>query len=122
MKINILDVELDMPYDLTVPEDADKWEACVKELTSSLSALEKKKTGQGSLIREQIGIMKQWFNTVFGNNSDKKVFDGRENLKTVYIMLKIIQGLHLIYVPRILEDAWKDALKKYSPERAQRKK
>lgn len=122
MKINILDVELEMPYDLTVPEDADKWEEQVRGLTNSLSAFEKKKISQGRLIREQIDAMKQWFNTVFGDGSDKKVFDGRENLKTVYIMLKIIQGLHLIYVPKMLEDAWKDTLKKYSPERAQRKK
>lgn len=122
MKINILNVELEMPYDLTVADDADKWESHVNNLTESMKDIESKKYGQGDVIRKQIEVLKQWLDDVFGAGTGEKIFEGCENLKTVYIIYKLIQGLHLIVVPKMVEEAWKETLKKYSPERAQRVK
>ena len=120
MKINMLNIELELPYDLTVADDADKWESHVNNLTESMKDIESKKYGQGDVIRKQIEALKQWLDDVFGSGSGAKVFEGRESLKTVYIVYKLIQGLHLVIVPKMVDEAWKDALKQYSPERAQR--
>ena len=122
MKINILNIELEMMYDLTVADEADAWESHVNNLIEAMKGIEKGSFSQGDVIRKQIEVLKKWFDKVFGSGSGEKIFKDRENLKTVYIVYKIVQGIHLIYVPRILEEAWKESLKQYSPERAQRKK
>lgn len=122
MKINILNIELEMPYDLTVADEADEWESYVKNLTEAMRDIEKGSFSQGDVIRKQIEVLRKWLDKAFGIGAGEKIFKDRENLKTVYVVYKIVQGIHLIYVPRVLEEAWKESLKQYSPERAQRKK
>ena len=123
MKIDIMGVELDLSYDLTDADGAKHWEEKVGSLTEQLIAVEKK-TGitQSQVIQEEISVTKKWLDQVFGAESGSKVFDGRENLKTVYVVQNLMRNLHAVYIPRILNDAWTEALKQYSPERAQRKK
>lgn len=122
MTIDVLGVGLELPYDLTAADDAEKWEQDLARLNQTLREIEERgNLLQSQVIREQIAAMKKWLDGVFGPGSGAKVFDGRENLKTAHIVLKFMMLLHAVYVPKLLNDAWNDAMKRYGPARAQRK-
>ena len=112
MTIDVLGVGLELPYDLTAADDAEKWEQDLSSLNQTLQEIEE---------RGKIAAMKKWLDGVFGPGSGAKVFDGRENLKTAHIVLKFMMLLHAVYVPKLLNDAWNNAMKRYGPARAQRK-
>lgn len=121
MKIDVLGVGLELPYDLTAADDAEKWEQDLDDLNQRLREIEAEENLlQSQVIRQQVTAMKGWLDGVFGQGAGKKVFEGRENLKTAHIVLKLMMLLHTVYVPRILNDAWNDAMKQYGPARAQR--
>ena len=121
MTIDVLGVGLELPYDLTAADDAEKWEQDLSSLNQTLQEIEERgNLLQSQVIREQIAAMKKWLDGGFGPGSGAKVFDCRENLKTAHIVLKLMMMLHAVYVPKLLNDAWNDAMKRYGPARAQR--
>ena len=121
MKIEFMGIELDLKYDLTEANDSEKLEEVVSKYMKKITDLEAKTDMKHSaLIREEVKAAKEMLDTVFGANSAKKVFDGRENLKTVCAITYFIQGITRIYVPGILSESLKQDIKKYSPERALR--
>ena len=121
MTIDVLGVGLELPYDLTAADDAEKWEQDLARLNQTLREIEERgNLLQSQVIREQIAAMEKWLDGVFGPGSGAKVFDGRENLKTAHIVLKFMMLLHAVYVPKLLNDAWNNAMKRYGPARAQR--
>ena len=123
MEIDVLGVKLELDVDLTDAAGAEQWEATVNELLQSLKEVESGKGfKQSEVIRGEIDATKQWLDSTFGAGAGAKVFEGRDNLKTVYIVQNLMRTLHVVYIPIILNDAWLDALKQYSPERAKRKK
>ena len=122
MEIKVLGVRLELPYDLTAADDAGRWEKDLDSLDRALRETEEKEgIVQSQVIREQIRTVEGWLDRVFGPGSGAKIFEGRENLKTAYIVRRTMTLLHAVYVPQLLNDAWNQAMKVYGPERAQRK-
>ena len=123
MKIKIIDIEIEFPYDLADPDDAEKWEDALDKYVKDLIQIEgQKNTRQSQVIREEIAYEKSWLDEVFGKGTGEKVFQGRENFKTSNMVSYTLRTVNQTYLPGILSDAVKEMLQQYSPERAQRKK
>ena len=61
LKIKMIDVELDFPYDLADPNDAEKWEDALDKYMKDLVQIEgKKNTRQSQIIRDEIAYEKAW--------------------------------------------------------------
>lgn len=123
MEIKILDAALELPFDLADPDDAEKLEAAVDELTDTLVKIESTKgIRQSQVIREEIFHTKDWLDKFFGGGSGEKVFRDREDMRTVYLVSHVMRNLNRLYLPELLSSAVQEQLRQYSPERAKRKK
>ncbi len=123
MEIKILDAALELPFDLADPDDAEKLEAAVDELTDTLVKIESTKgIRQSQVIREEISHTKDWLDKFFGGGSGEKVFRDREDMRTVYLVSHVMRNLNRLYLPELLSSAVQEQLRQYSPERAKRKK
>ncbi len=123
MEIKILDAALELPFDLADPDDAEKLEAAVDELTDTLVKIESTKgIRQSQVIREEISHTKDWLDKFFGGGSGEKVFRDREDMRTVYLVSHVMRNLNRLYLPELLSSAVQEQLRQYSPERAKRRK
>ena len=116
LKIKMIDVELDFPYDLADPDDAEKWEDALDKYVKELVQIEGQK-----IIRDEIAYEKTWLDEMFGEGTGEKVFQGRENYRTSNMVTYTLRAVNQTYLPGILTDAIKEMLEEYSPKRAQRK-
>ena len=122
LKIKMIDVELDFPYDLADPDDAEKWEDALDKYVKDLVQIEgQKNTRQSQIIRDEIAYEKAWLDEMFGEGTGEKVFQGRENYRTSNMVTYTLRAVNQTYLPGILTDAIKEMLEEYSPKRAQRK-
>ena len=122
MEIKLLDVSLVLPFDLADPDDAERLEAHVDTLMEGLMGIEAKKgIRQSQVIREEIAFEREWLDRLFGEGSGERVFAGRGDMRTVYLVSHVMRNLNRLYLPELLSSSVKELLEQYSPVRAKRK-
>ena len=122
MEIKLLDVSLALPFDLADRDDAERLEAHVDTHMEGLMGIEAKKgIRQSQVIREEITFEREWLDRLFGEGSGERVFAGREDMRTVYLVSHVMRNLNRLYLPELLSSSVKELLEQYSPVRAKRK-
>lgn len=79
--MNILGVELE--FDFFEADNVDKFESELKKVQEDIkepTQYEGKSTGEQ--LKLQCGIVKKFFDTVFGDGTAKKIFGDKNNIKT----------------------------------------
>ena len=111
LKIN--DVELEL--DLMDGDTAEKYENAIDKLNSKAQEKHEKETLSQS-IKRQCNLVFDFFNEVFGEGTDKKLFGNKTNLRECTEAFKQV----IDYTEEQHKELEKDLLK-YSPNRATRR-
>lgn len=113
MKINGVELEDLEIYDADV---AEKYENALEEVDKKAKEAEKE-TKASAAIRKQCQAVFDFFNTMFGEGTDEKIFGNKTNL---IVCLDALEEFKSRIDER--EDELQKKYNKYSPNRAERRK
>ena len=113
MKINGVELE---DIDLMEAEQADKYEKAIEKLKVLADKENYKGLNLGDAIRKQCNVVFDFFNIIWGDGTDKKVFGNKTNIRLCTEAIDIVIG------EMKKQEAEINALKhKYSSNRADRR-
>lgn len=112
IKINGVELE---EFDIYKADNADKYEEAMTKVNDEVKKLQGLKTS--IVIRKQCEIVFDFFNTIYGSGTDKKIFGNEVHL------IKCMEALGM-FVTYINEQkkSINGLLSKYSPDRLKRNK
>ncbi len=115
MKTKILNTELEIDF-----YDADMMEKIEESFANTQKNIEKYKKSQdlksSEIIRKTCKIIFEFFNTIFGEGTDKKIFGNRTNLR---ICMQAFD--EFVKIKKQQDEELEEISKKYSPNRATRR-
>lgn len=109
MKINGVDIE----FDVLDADTMDKYETALPFLEEKMNEeLNKNYAKVSDSIRSQCHIVFDFFNKIFGEGTDKKIFGDKTNLRICYEAVETINA-----ESQKQKNYFENLVQKYSPER-----
>lgn len=112
MKINEADIE----FDVLDADTMEKYETALTFLEKRMDEeKDKEHTKVSDAIRSQCHIIFDFFNMIFGEGADRKIFGGKTNLKICYEAVETINA-----EAQRQRIQFEQLIEKYSPKRLER--
>ena len=120
-------LEKEIEFDFFDADEMEKWDKYVEKMKADKDKLNFKSMKQSEFIREFCKIVEECFDSIFGEGTSKKLFQGKQNFRLCVEAYKDLvkarkeQNKEIVNEMNSLQEELKEIGKEYAPNRATRR-